>query len=75
MEKSWKIGGHGKLMAMEKSHGKVMVPTISLDSHQNISLHTGASVNVLLLTSCNLFSLVRLVSENYNAIRNIQLPY
>ena len=27
-----------------------LAPTISLDSHQNISLHTGARANVVLLT-------------------------
>ena len=30
--------------------GKVIEPTISLGSHQNIGLHTGARANVVLLT-------------------------
>ena len=28
----------------------IWAPTISLDSHQNIRLHTGARVNIVLLT-------------------------
>ena len=49
-----------------------LVPTISLGSHQNIGLHTGARVNVVLLTYLFRIELIWIIWYGYNDLLTIK---